>query len=369
MGRDKAAAGGPKGDEPLDPDTASRSSRLERRRAERRKRDKKRKRWLGGVGTGVLIVVLSWGLTVEFPATVGRWLSSSSERTPSPPAKKPSLPKTSSPVGGSPAGQNPARICAPQMVSENSLYSWEVSAWTFPRRLTPTASEIADVDGTSNNADLTNQYLYNDGGYAPFTDTQLILQDNCPEPVIVTDVQVEKSCQAPLDGSIFVGQNELSTPSSTSESATTEPGPSSAQLGFDLDSSNPEAMLASGWNFFQWTQEYDTGSLATIPANGDYTFDIRAIATKMACQFSIEITYLSHGKNNTEPITDGGQPFRVSALLTGPLDAKKPAEHPYAGYEMLYVGWHASPWPDGSWVREDPQTWKLCSEGLLSWQE
>jgi hypothetical protein len=368
MGEGNSAPEGPDNHDPLDPDSnASHESRLaqrKRERAEKRLRAEKRWRWLAGVGSGVLVGLLTWGVTAEFPGVahqVIKWFSPpSAAKTATPHAGASSAHPAHSQGGGSAAGRNETSICWPQVASENSLDSGEVSAWTFPGGWTPAASQIADINEAGKQADLVNRYLYNDGGYAPSTDTQLIIQNNCSKPAIVTDMQAVKSCQAPNDGAIFIGQPQLSAASPTTATTAAESDTGSTQIGLNLDSVNPEAMLANGSNYTQWRQEYAAGSLATIASNSDYTFDIHAIAPTSACEFSIQITYLYDGESHIENITDQGQPFRVSALLPGlpgAPGAKSTAKHPYSGYGLLYVGWQASPWPDESWVRENPKTW------------
>ena len=364
MGKDKGLPEGRESNKPLTPDTAasteSRSSRLKRKRRD------KRMRWLKGVGTGVLVSVLGGIIVPEFPGMVHAahsWLS------PPPPPKsalppragKSHGPSTPSSGGGVPSGQNQTPICSLQMVSERPLDSWKVHAWTFPTGFTPKAYQIAQINEAGNNADLINRYLYDDGGYAPFTYTRLILQNSCSKSMKVIDIQALKSCQAgPLDGTIFVGQPKLSEPSSANEGTGAGSEVDSTQIGINLDSSDPEAMLASGWNVSRWTQQYAAGSLATIPDDGGtYAFDIRTIALHMACSFRIQVTYLYNEKIHTKIFDDDGQPFRVSALLPGVLKSRKPGSHPYAGYGILYIGWSASPWPDGTWERENPKTWQL----------
>lgn len=349
MGKDKGVPEGQKSDKPLAPDAAasseSRLSQLKRRRRNRRRR------WLKGVGTGVLVGVLVWFITAGLPGMVhaaDKWFSSPWPQS----SLRPRPGKSSMPPGHN---HTP---CSLQMVSEDPIDSWMVDAWTFPTGFTASANQIAQINEADNRTDLINRYLYDDGGYAPFTYTQLILQNNCSKSMIINDIQVSRSCQPPLNGTIFSGQSELSEPSSANEGTYTGSDPDSTQIGFDLDSPDPEAMLANGWDVSQWTQEYAGSSLATIPGNEDYTFDIRTIALHTACSFWIQVTYVYNNKTHTETISDDGQPFRVSALLPNVLELRKPGNHPYAGYDTLYVGWHASPWPDGTWVRENPKTWQ-----------
>lgn len=328
-----------------------RESRSLRRQLSRRRR---RIVWLSSVATTVLATVLATSVTGALSHVVhsveglpSRSLPISAP-TPHVGSSMPQRSKGSN--GGAPADKNHSPICVTplKMVSEYPLDSWEVRAWTFPAEFAPSPGQIAQINKDYSVPDLINRDLYNDGGYAPSTDTQLILQNNCSHPMTITDIQASKSCQPPLDGTIFAGQTKLS------ESGLAD---NSTQLGFNLDSSNPEAMLTNGWDVSQWTQEYASGPIVTIPGGEQHVFDIRSIALHVACRFFIVVRVLYDENTLTENFSDGGQPFRVSALLPGVLKAQRPGDYPYSGYSMLYVGGAASPWHDGTWARENPRTW------------
>lgn len=161
-----------------------------------------------------------------------------------------------------------------------------------------------------------------------------IFHNTCSQPATITDIRALKSCQSPLDGTIFVGQSKLNEPGLAS---------ASTQRAFNLDSPDPEAMIANGWKASRWTQQYASGSLVTVRGYGRYTIDVRSIALHSACSFSIQVRILYNNKTYIQTFDDGGQPFRVSALLPGVLSPRAPGAHPFAGYKMLYAGWNASP--------------------------
>ena|SRR5215471_18535399 len=154
-------------------------------------------------------------------------------------------------------------------------------------------------------------------------------------------------------------QHGQSGPHGSPSGATRGPVDGGTQLGFRLDSANPEARVAPGWNVNRWWREYVTGLAVNIPPGETHEFDIKAIALYHACRFSIVFTIVNRGKSSIQKFSDAGQPFRVSALLPGVLKREKPGGHPYAGYSRLYVGADASPWHDGTWVRENPSTWAI----------
>jgi hypothetical protein len=313
-----------------------------------RNRDFWRRRgaWLSVAGTGVLIAVVAaiiYGNGLHLLHLATGWPAHSSSGQAFSP--KPKTLKTQSHATtrrkrylGRPPRLEGHASCNPAiMISESSLISWQVQAWMFPPGSTPSSNQIAQADNDYDEPDLVNQDLYNDGGYAPSTDTQLVIQNQCLTTATVTNIQVAKICQAPITATIFDGQNQL-----------TEPGPpEGTQLQFYLDVTNPEAMYAD-------EKPYDTVSPIYIPGEGTYAFNIGASALHVACRFWIQMTLVVSGKSYLRTFSDGGQPFRVSALLPGVLESTK---HPFADYSRLYVGAAASPWHDGTWVREDPRTW------------
>jgi hypothetical protein len=216
-----------------------------------------------------------------------------------------------------------------KIVSAYPMDSWAIRAWVFPHGFVPSPNLIAQLDDTLRQPALMNRALFDAGGDPPSVDTQFIFHNNRPYPVIISDIQVSKSCQAPYSGTIFDAQTHI-----TSAGV----GPSGRQWGIDLDSSNPEVMVAKGWDISQWTHEYASGPPATIPAHGSYEFDLRAIALHHACGFWLVLTVVDGGSERSLTFGDYGTPFRVSALLPGALRRKKPNDHPYVGYRRLYVG-------------------------------
>jgi len=323
---------------------------------ERRRR--RRRIWLSGLATAVLASVLATSISGALPkvahALGGVISQSRPKREPTPQRASSKTPRISGVSDKpTPADHSHSPICRLEMSSEYPLDSRTVRAWTFPVRWVASPSQIAQVNEGRTDPNSVNQDLYLDGGYALSTYTQLILKNDCAQAVTISDIWVSKSCQAPLSGTIFTGENKLSEPTSTSDGGT--------QLGLNLDSPDPEAKVAAGWNVNQWTQDYASGSLVMIPSQISHVFDIRAIALHSACRFSILIRAVYGGKSSIKPIDDEGQPFRVGALLPGVLSQQKVGGHPYAGYSTLYVGSDASPWHDGTWTRENPKTWQLAN--------
>jgi hypothetical protein len=310
--------------------------------------------WLCGLATAVLAGVLATSVSGFLPHIVHlveTSLSSPSPRgvatTPGSKGPKTPRPTKSADTGGSLSKRHQA-LEPLKMMSAYPLDGWEVWAWIFPRGSKLSPGQIAQIDKDHSQPSLVNQDLYDDGAYAPFTATQLAVRNRLSSSVNITDIRVLKSCQSPLNGTIFDGRSRL-----------TSIGPSdvNTELGFNLDSPDPEAMVARGWDVSQWKQEYASGPTVSIPGKTTHVFDIKTIALHHACKFSIQLTIVDSAGVVYQTFNDYGQPFRVSAPLPGVLKREKPRDHPFDGYQRLYVGGPASPWHDGTWVRENPKTW------------
>jgi hypothetical protein len=211
----------------------------------------------------------------------------------------------------------------------------------FPRWFTPSPDQFAKLDEDNNQPSLVNRDLYDDGGYAPSTDTQFVFLNKCHQTVSISDIQVSKIRQPALHGPIFVGQARLTDPDIANKGT---------GLTFNLDTSDPHAKLASGL-------DYPNGPPITIPAGETRVIDIGAIALHHAYKFSVVLTVVDGERVYSQTFNDGGQPFRLSALQPGVLKCEKVGCHPYAGYSRLYVGESANPWHNGTWPQENPKTW------------
>ncbi len=327
---------------------------LRESRSMQRRRRRRRLFWssVGATAAGTIVATV---VVVGFPRVVH--IAAGAFSSPATPkeAQKPGMGGHNTPQkepernGATPfsGGHVPAGP-ALKMVSAYPMDSWGVRAWVFPRGFVPSPNLIAQLDDARRQPALVNRVLFDADGDPPSIDTQFIFHNNRSHPVSISDIQVRKSCQAPYSGTIFDAKAHI-----TSAGA----GPPGSQLGIDLDSSNPEVMLAKGWDTSNWTHEYASGLPVPIPAQGSYEFDLRAIALHHACSFWLVLTVVDRGSERSLTFGDYGTPFRVSALLPRALRQKKSNDHPYVGYSRLYVGMAASPWADGTWVRENSKTW------------
>jgi hypothetical protein len=228
------------------------------------------------------------------------------------------------------------RLLPLAVLSRDPLDAGVQKTWVFLRGTIPNPAQMARVDEDRHNPTQVNQDFFDDGGYPPATDTQVIVKNRRSYPVLVTTIQISPSCRAPATGMIAIGQ--------------AEPSGISDQMGFIVDASDPIALMAPGSNPRLWTQPYFDGRTITIPAGGFYVFNIRAVALHQACTFWLWIRVLDGNVPVVERVGDYGQPFRVSALVFSTR------RHPFAHYHRVYAGGVTSPFRDGTWTRENPAT-------------
>jgi hypothetical protein len=164
--------------------------------------------------------------------------------------------------------------------------------------------------------------------------------------VRIVDIQVVKTCAAPLRGTIFFfpPQGETST----------------LGIGFDLDDPRtvareipsvgavygPERL---GPSYFA-NHEYD------LTLGEPITLAITAETARYFCKFRFELDLLVNGRPATEIIGDGGKPFLASAEYDVPHQGWLPA---FSVYGALYVAGfttNACAASDGL-VAENPRTW------------
>jgi hypothetical protein len=196
---------------------------------------------------------------------------------------------------------------------------------------------------------LINRLLYNDGGYATFTYTQLAISDPCNKEATITGIRSGKTCQRPNTGAIFLASGSP---------ARVDAGTFGVQLELQLDSRDPEALMRTPADGLA-VEPYDTGTLMTVPAYGTTVVDIEAYSLRRSCTFAIELAIAAGGQSWNQLVGDDGQLFRVSALL--PAAVAPGSKHPFSGYHELYLGAAASPWHDDSWTRESPATWSRAA--------
>jgi hypothetical protein len=218
--------------------------------------------------------------------------------------------------------------------------------WTFRSSHVLNGSRLSYInhDKDAYQANWLNDYLFNLHGYAPYSDTRFVLEDNYPYNVQLIDMQVaNKSCGSPPTGTL------VDAPDGVSDLAT--------QVGFDLASQDNDAMLARGPNVKDWRAGYFWHHTVVLKPGQARALEVRAVAPNRACSFVYQVTVaLPNSSEMSQTISDGGQPFRVSSPSSSHFSAKyRPGTYDFSRYKAVFVGGVADPKNDGRLVRERPR--------------
>jgi hypothetical protein len=164
---------------------------------------------------------------------------------------------------------------------------------------------------------------------------QIVLRGNASTTVVITGVQVEKHCGRPLAGTLLYTPPEGMAPD--------------IQMGFNLDVPFPVAQDAnsgglSGSFFAEHTISLSPGET--------HTLFVQAVTERQYCQFTYQLTVDADGRQISEPISNNGKPFAISAPLIRLGSNRLPS---FAGYRQVYEGGPGSP-ANGAFVAVNPKT-------------
>jgi hypothetical protein len=292
--------------------------------------------WAGGLGTAVATGVLVNILTLQ------------AQRTTESSAPIPKSSATFSPqavFSGQSSGKPSPTPSGPPLtvLSEDPLNIGQMDVWVFPGEFLPNKNQLNYISSLIEAPGLGsrpafNQWFYSRGAYEPGgTSTQLVVQNNRPYPIRIIDMNVAKNCRSPLAGTLFFGAGGA-------EDAT-------IGLGFNLDSSNTEAELAKGIGVNQWQPGYFTKYTISIQPGGQQVLDLWASTSKYACSYDYEATVLDGSRKVNQTISDGGQPFRATALRVNlqPPDL--------SSYKAVYIGGAGT--KTGAFIRVNPKTYSF----------
>jgi hypothetical protein len=182
------------------------------------------------------------------------------------------------------------------------------TVYTFPQKLTLNAKV------------LFHSNLYGLGGYPNTVDTQLTLRNNSSYPARINNMRVIENCQAPYRGTIIL--------------APPQGGPDNVQLGFDLDSTNPDARVSRGTVVVNSEPDYFARRTRTINPDQETVLNLMNYTAKHACTYRYLLTGDIGGHSFGQVIGNGDQPFRIGATEI-PLSSN-PA--PLGHYKAAYVG-------------------------------
>lgn len=142
---------------------------------------------------------------------------------------------------------------------------------------------------------------------------RLALSGNRSDPVRIMDITPVGTCEKPADaGTLFEDP-----PAG---------GEDSIRLSFDLDSQDPIAMVSEDVNG-EWVDRPYFADHTVSLANGEQQIFTIELSTEIAtCAVELELEVLEGKEIVTQRVTDGGDPFRVTADL------------PRTAWKQVYVG-------------------------------
>jgi hypothetical protein len=203
----------------------------------------------------------------------------------------------------------------------------QAGIYVFPGSLRLAPAELASLNRLRNGDAAYDAWFTSRGGVDPFlSKVQLIVRGNADQPARITDIAVDKTCRAPLDGTLF--------------DSPTAGNDSSILINFDLDAARSVAEAPGGGDFFaRHTISLRPGEVQAI--------EITSVTGHHFCRYTLRLTVLVGDRRTVQTVSDHGRPFQVTA--------KQPH---HSRYHALYVGGVASPAGDKhSFVREDPATY------------
>jgi len=299
-----------------------------------------RKVWLAGaVGTVVTGVVTGVMVNVSSNVLAAHNIAAPPAPTPSSLVKVPASPSAIN--YGSRVARSASNGPSLTVISEDPIYLDHAGIWVFPGKFAFTPSELKalNADPVGVNSSLLD-LLFSLGAYQSHSDTQLVVQNNQAHEIRVLDMQVVKSCQASLTGTLIYSPDAGADPS--------------VQLGFDLDSTDTEAQTGNmGIEPTVGKPDYFAGHTVSIQPGAQQVFDIITVTSKYSCSFRFLLTLLVGSKKENQLIGDGSQPFRITAIAG---TARTGTE--FSAYEAIYAGGVASPTGHSLFVPVDPKTYK-----------
>lgn len=292
--------------------------------------------WSGGIATvvlaGVLVNVLSpqaSRIIPPPPSTPGNVTGSEAPSKPAATASAASAQPTAS--ASTRPSTDPLTVVSEDPVATNpSFYSW-----VLPRPLVLSSAALKSLlDSSSPNA--FPNYMFSIGGYQlGGTETQLVVQNNQNVPLRVINMDVIKSCAAPLDGTLFYLPAQGSDPG--------------VKIDFDLNSAYS---IATGPPAYNSTTPYFANYTVSIAPGAQQVFDLFTRVFNLACTFRYRLTILEGEAKVYQIIGDGSGPFRASGGFSNGF---------FSGFKVMYILDFCNPFDvRRQLVRVNPKTWKSC---------
>jgi len=225
------------------------------------------------------------------------------------------------------AAQNmPARHGPPVKIDSVTVLRTATQAGTyvFQRTVDLSPSDLQSLNQVQGNTPSYDAWFRSRGGVDPgASNVQLVVEGNADRPARITNVTLAKSCQAPLDGTLFDNPPEAGQPA--------------LPINFNLDSPQSIAQSPDGHDYFP-------NSTIVLKPGEVQVIEATASTQLHYCQFSLQLTVLVGDHTTVETVTNDGRPFQVTALYKST-----------GRYHALYSGGTLNE-PTGDFVQERPRS-------------
>jgi hypothetical protein len=186
------------------------------------------------------------------------------------------------------------------------------------------------------------KWLASHGALTPSINILVVVQGNRAHPVKIIDIQPSVTCTQPVHGTVFYSPSAGSDPITQLNLNLDKPQTPLSYTEFYSINGTPEAKTISDY-FGRYT--------ITLKPGEQFTFAIDATTQLHYCKFSLNMTVVNGSQTVTEPITDHGKPFQVTALYGSGLIPS------FSRYSTVYLGGLAAVnQKTGTWSRVSPAT-------------
>ena len=209
--------------------------------------------------------------------------------------------------------------------------------WVFPHRVDLSSRELKALNKIRRYSPQYDSWFRSRGGVDPFLSiVKVVVEGNRDNLVRIIGMRAIKHCQAPLTGTVF------SDPAAGADD--------SIMIGFDLDSNDINARIATPESMFQQSigRGYFGSKTISLKPKEQQVLQVLARTRKHYCEYRLQMTVLDRGKTFTEVVGNGKEPFRVTSYVMGAngVDISR--------YKAAYFGGVISPTHDSAYVRVDP---------------
>jgi hypothetical protein len=166
--------------------------------------------------------------------------------------------------------------------------------------------------------------------------TSVSLRGNADETVRIADIDIDKSCTEPFQGTFFSGYTQGSG--------------DTIGIGFDLDLADPipfEMARSNARGIYPLEHNYFTEHEITLAPRETLTLSLGVWSETYSCEFTFRLIVATSTGSYWQKIDYLGEPFVLTAF--SPATA---AAHPFSGYEAAYVHEMGL-----EWIAVDPATY------------